>query len=67
MARPAKNPTKNSDPLLVELFVDMVAAERGGAKNTLAAYARDLADFAAELGAADARSPMPRPMTCAPT
>jgi integrase/recombinase XerD len=48
MARPGKN----SDQALIELFLDMVAAERGGAKNTLAAYARDLADFAAELGAA---------------
>src|SRR5712691_6638778 len=48
MARPAKN----SDQALIELFLDMVAAERGGAKNTLAAYARDLADFAGELGAA---------------
>jgi integrase/recombinase XerD len=47
MARPAKN----SDQALIELFLDMVAAERGGAKNTLSAYARDLADFAAELGA----------------
>jgi integrase/recombinase XerD len=52
MARPAKNPAKTSDQALIELFLDMVAAERGGAKNTLAAYARDLADFAAELGAA---------------
>src|SRR5437773_6566399 len=47
MARPGRN----SDQALIELFLDMVAAERGGAKNTLAAYARDLADFAAELGA----------------
>ena len=43
---------KNSDQSLIELFLDMVAAERGGAKNTLAAYARDLADFSAELGKA---------------
>jgi len=43
---------KNSDHALIELFLDMVAAERGGAQNTLAAYARDLADFSAELGAA---------------
>src|SRR6516162_3063835 len=42
----------NSDQTLIELFLDMIAAERGCAKNTLAAYARDLADFAAELGAA---------------
>ena len=44
--------TKNSDQALIELFLDMLAAERGGAKNTLAAYARDLADFSRELGAA---------------
>jgi integrase/recombinase XerD len=43
---------KNSDQALIELFLDMVAAERGGAKNTLAAYGRDLADFCAELGKA---------------
>jgi integrase/recombinase XerD len=48
----AKNKTKNSDQALIALFLDMVAAERGGAKNTLAAYAHDLADFSAELGAA---------------
>ena len=41
---------RNSDEALVELFLDMVAAERGGAKNTLAAYARDLADLREELG-----------------
>src|SRR6266550_8584494 len=41
-----------SDQTLIELFLDMVAAERGGAKNTLTAYARDLADFSAELGKA---------------
>src|SRR5260221_11982240 len=39
-----------SDQTLIELFLDMVAAERGGAKNTLAAYARALTDFSAELG-----------------
>jgi integrase/recombinase XerD len=48
MARPARH----SDQTLIELFLDMVAAERGGAKNTLAAYSNDLADFTAELGAA---------------
>src|SRR5262249_59112101 len=35
---------------LTQLFDDMVAAERGGAKTTLSAYARDLGDFSAELG-----------------
>jgi integrase/recombinase XerD len=43
---------KNSDQAWIELFLDMIAAERGGAKNTLAAYARDLADFSAELSKA---------------
>jgi integrase/recombinase XerD len=43
---------KNSDQALIELFLDMLAAERGAARNTLAAYTRDLADFAAHLGAA---------------
>jgi integrase/recombinase XerD len=43
---------KNSDQAWIELFLDMIAAERGGAKNTLAAYARDLANFSAELGKA---------------
>jgi len=42
---------RNSDRALIELFLDMVAAERGGAANTLAAYARDLADLATELAA----------------
>ena len=34
---------------LIELFLDMLAAERGAAANTLAAYRRDLSDFAAAL------------------
>ena len=42
---------KNSNQTLIGLFLDMLAAERGGAKNTLAAYARDLADFSNELAA----------------
>ena len=41
---------KNSDQTLIGLFLDMLSAERGGAKNTLAAYAHDLADFSSELG-----------------
>jgi integrase/recombinase XerD len=48
--RPSKA-SKDSDQALIELFLDMVAAERGGANNTLAAYTRDLADFSAALGA----------------
>jgi integrase/recombinase XerD len=41
-----------SDRRLVELFLDMLAAERGAAANTLAAYAGDLEDFSAHLRAA---------------
>ena len=37
MARPAKA----SDAGRIALFLDMLAAERGAARNTLAAYARD--------------------------
>jgi integrase/recombinase XerD len=39
-----------SDQASIELFLDMLAAERGAAKNTLSAYARDLQDFAGFLG-----------------
>jgi integrase/recombinase XerD len=46
MARPARP----SDTTLIALFLDMLAAERGAGKNTLSAYARDLADFSAALG-----------------
>lgn len=41
----------NQDDNLIALFLDMVAAERGGAKNTLSAYERDLADLSAFLRA----------------
>ena len=37
---------------LIELFLDMLAAERGASANTLDAYRRDLADFSADLSAA---------------
>ena len=46
---------------LVELFLDMLAAERGAGPNTLAAYGRDLADFSAFLG------PKGRPVATATT
>ena len=35
---------------LVDLFLDMIAAERGAAKNTLEAYRRDLEDYVDFLG-----------------
>ncbi|MEP7030064.1 MAG: site-specific tyrosine recombinase XerD [Pseudolabrys sp.] len=47
------NPTKNSsDDTLVDLFLDMQAAERGAGKNTLDAYRNDLDDLRAHLRAA---------------
>jgi integrase/recombinase XerD len=42
---------KASDDVLIELFLDMQAAERGAGKNTLAAYRNDLADLSAHLRA----------------
>jgi integrase/recombinase XerD len=38
-----------SNETLIELFLDMIAAERGASVNTLDAYRRDLADFSADL------------------
>src|SRR3954469_4663891 len=48
--RPEKKIGSGSDAKLVALFLDMLTAERGAGANTLAAYGRDLADFAAHLG-----------------
>jgi integrase/recombinase XerD len=43
--KPQSRPTAR----LTELFLDMLAAERGAAANTLTAYRRDLEDYAAYL------------------
>jgi integrase/recombinase XerD len=43
---------KASDETLIELFLDMLAAERGAGVNTLSAYRNDLVDLAAHLCAA---------------
>ena len=43
----------NSDQRLIALFLDMLAAERGAGKNTLSAYAHDLSDLSAGLGAGE--------------
>jgi integrase/recombinase XerD len=40
---------KPSDERLIDLYLDMLAAERGAAANTLEAYRRDLEDFAGDL------------------
>ncbi|MGN6514969.1 MAG: site-specific tyrosine recombinase XerD [Rhizomicrobium sp.] len=40
-----------SSATLIESFLDMMGAERGASRNTLAAYARDLSDFAATAAA----------------
>src|ERR1700694_6357831 len=42
-------PSKTSDTTLIGLFPDMLASERGARRNTLSAYARDLADFSGFL------------------
>src|SRR3954451_20643763 len=38
-----------SDDRLIDLYLDMLAAERGAAANTLEAYRRDLQDFSADV------------------
>jgi len=43
--------TKASDTQLIDLFLDMQAAERGAGANTLAAYRNDLEDLSAHLRA----------------
>ena len=48
----ARRPT-DTDDRLVELFLDMLAAERGAGENTLVAYRSDLADLSAHLRAQD--------------
>jgi integrase/recombinase XerD len=44
-------PAKPSDAKLIDLFLDMLAAEQGAGDNTLDAYRRDLTDFSAFLAA----------------
>jgi integrase/recombinase XerD len=43
-----RRPRANNESL-IELFLDMIAAERGASRNTLDAYRRDLADFSADV------------------
>jgi integrase/recombinase XerD len=57
MTRPAARarPNKKTDSAhLVEAFLDMMSAERGAGANTLAAYRRDLVDFAGHADPAKA-------------
>ena len=41
------NATRSDDA--IDLFLDMIAAERGATRNTIDAYRRDLADYAGFL------------------
>lgn len=52
MARRASKSAQNTPDRLPELYLDMLAAERGAGKNTLDAYARDLADLCDSLSRA---------------
>jgi len=47
--------SKTSDARLINLFLDMLAAEQGAGANTLEAYRRDLADFSEFLAATGKR------------
>jgi integrase/recombinase XerD len=44
------HPSKTSDAKLINLFLDMLAAEQGAGDNTLDAYRHDLTDFSEFLG-----------------
>jgi integrase/recombinase XerD len=48
---------------LADLFLDMLAAERGAARNTLDAYARDLADYLGYLAEVGRSAPAAEPAT----
>src|SRR5579863_4612120 len=48
-ARNSTGGAGHANQRLVALYLDMLAAERGAGKNTLAAYGRDLEDFSAYL------------------
>lgn len=50
MRNPSKTSSKTSDAKLINLFLDMLAAEQGAGDNTLDAYRRDLVDFSEFLG-----------------
>src|SRR3978361_2388723 len=50
MRNPSKTPSTTSDAKLINLFLDMLAAEQGAGDNTLDAYRRDLTDFSEFLG-----------------
>ena len=47
--RPKHRDAAEADGALIELFLDMLAAERGAGRNTLEAYGRDLTDLSANL------------------
>jgi integrase/recombinase XerD len=50
MTRAKKARGSERDRALLESFLDMMSAERGASQNTLAAYRRDILDFAAACG-----------------
>ncbi len=50
--RARSSASKSSDSKLIDLFLDMLAAEQGAGPNTLDAYRRDLSDFSEFLGRA---------------
>jgi integrase/recombinase XerD len=45
----ARKQGKEGTQALIDAFLEMIAAERGAAKNTLEAYGRDLEDYRAEI------------------
>jgi integrase/recombinase XerD len=58
MTQPRKARGTEQDRALIESFLDMMSAERGASPNTIAAYRRDILDFAASaaLSGSDLKS-----------
>ena len=56
MGRPGPRARPSASTPLVERFIEMIAAERGAAPNTIEAYRRDLDDYCAFLARRDGES-----------
>ena len=64
---PSQDASRTSDAGLMNLFLDMLAAEQGAGDNTLDAYRRDLEDFSEFLARDGHGFAAPKPRRCGTT